>query len=88
MALIILMRKEVILPLMVDFMDAMVAMLVASCRPIPTTPGVVARTIVAARFTSTWTTASGTTATAATEAVLCLLGLLISPKFLKWCKIS
>ena len=82
------MRKEVILPLMVDFMDAMVAPLVASCRAVPATPGVVARTIVTTRFTSAWTTASGTTAAAASNTVLCLLGLLISPKFLKWCKIS
>ena len=73
---------------LMDFMIAMVALVVASCRAIPTAPGVVARAIVAARCTSTWTAATGATSTATTRAVLCLLGLLISPKFLKWCKIS
>ena len=61
-------------------MAAMVAMMVASCRTNPTTPGVVARAIVTARITSTWATAAGATtaAAAAAEAVLCLLGLLIN----------
>ena len=69
-------------------MDAMVAVVVASCRAVPTTPGVVARSVVRTRFASTWAAASGASTTATTKTVLCLLGLLISPKFLKWCKIS
>ena len=79
------------LPIMVDFMDAMVAMAMvmkASCRAGPTTPGVVARAIVMMRFASAWTTASGKTTIVTKSSVLCLLGLLISPNFLKWCKIS
>ena len=73
---------------MMDFMEAMVAAMVASCRTVPSDPGVVARAIVTSRFSSTWASAGGTTTPAAAIAVLCLLGLLISPKFLKWCKIS
>ena len=74
--------------LIMDFMIAMVAMMVASCRSVPTPPGVVARAIVAARITSTWAAAPGAATAVAANAVLCLLGLLISPNFLKWCKIS
>ena len=75
--------------IIVDFMIAMVAVMVASCPTIPTAPGVVAGTTKdTPRFTSTCTTATGLTAPDTSYTVLCLLGLLISPNFLKWCKIS
>ena len=78
MVLNILISKEVILPLMVDFMDAMVAVLVVSCRAVPTTTGVVVRppvTAATARIPSQCLTANGTPASVTASAVLCLLGL-------------
>ena len=90
MVLNTLIAQDSYLPVLVDFVDAMVAEMVASCRAIPAPPGVVTRTVVTTRITSPWSTATGTPPPAKPpiHAVLCLLGLLISPNFLKWCKIS